>query len=70
MAIYTRWGNEIEVFPVNRPVDASKTLTVRARRLCDGTIRVYDIWELKADGGIHEVVAALEGRKFTEGGAR
>ena len=56
MAIYTMWGNEVKIIAAN----AEKTM-VNIRFVDDGLVDTRAITELKADDGITEIMAAIEG---------
>ena len=53
--IFTYSGKEIQI--LSGDIEAGR---VRARRLFDNQVREYQLFEIYADGGLSEVVAAIE----------
>ena len=56
MAIFTRWGNEVEIVSVQKVKDAQY---IRAKAKDDGLSRLYEPNALVADGGIKEIEDAI-----------
>ena len=54
MTIYTRYGSEVEIIASN----ADKTM-VNVRFIEDDFIDTKSVLELKADGGINEIMEAI-----------
>ncbi len=54
--IYTKAGNEVTILPPNQ--DTRESGLTRAIRKTDNKERLYSVVELRADGGLQEIVNA------------
>lgn len=55
MAIYTRFGSEVEIIGYNH-----NTGDTEVRYLSSGDVAYFGIYELKADNGIQEIDEAIK----------
>ena len=53
MAVFSRFGAQIEP---RRWLSATR---IEAERLLDHRLLVYDLWDLRADGGMPEIIAKI-----------
>ena len=53
MAVFSRYGMELKIL---RWLSATR---IEAERLLDHRLLVYDLWDLRADGGMPEIIAKI-----------
>lgn len=59
MAIHSRMGCELKDLKGNYDPETGELLTVSATRVEDGARRTYDVLDLRAKGGLSEILQEL-----------